>query len=165
LTAYRQGVYPVRHCIWVIACSLVCSISELAKIVFAHTRNLSASFIREKKTESTSITNVDRTTRRILSWNVVWARTQEAMQSLVDEAPKAKNTSVMPLMSMQRFGSFLASTKSHKANQTPILKKPITLNCVTTWLAWQDHHAVSRDALMHRFVPSASSFSATTSAN
>lgn len=33
---------------------------------------------------------VDRQTRCILAWSVVWARTQEAIQQIVDLAPKAK---------------------------------------------------------------------------
>src|SRR5829696_5069327 len=36
------------------------------------------------------LTLVDRTTRCLLGWAVVWERTQEAIQQLVDEAPKAK---------------------------------------------------------------------------
>ena len=33
---------------------------------------------------------VDRKTRCILGWAVVWVRTQEAIQQMVDQAPKAK---------------------------------------------------------------------------
>ena len=33
---------------------------------------------------------VDRKTRCILGWAVVWVRTQEAIQLMIDEAPKAK---------------------------------------------------------------------------
>jgi len=33
---------------------------------------------------------VDRKTRCILGWEVVWERTQEVIQLMVDEAPKAK---------------------------------------------------------------------------
>jgi insertion element IS1 protein InsB len=36
------------------------------------------------------MTVVDRQTRCILGWSVVWTRTQEAIQRMVDEAPKAK---------------------------------------------------------------------------
>jgi IS1 family transposase len=36
------------------------------------------------------LTIVDRQTRCILAWSVVWARTQEAIQQIVDLAPKAK---------------------------------------------------------------------------
>lgn len=36
------------------------------------------------------MTLVDRETRCILSWKVVWERSQEAIQAMVDEAPKAK---------------------------------------------------------------------------
>ena len=35
------------------------------------------------------ITIVDRRTRCFLGWKVVWERTQEAIQEMVDEAPKA----------------------------------------------------------------------------
>ena len=34
---------------------------------------------------------MDRHTRCILNWKLVWTRTQEAFQELVDEAPKAKH--------------------------------------------------------------------------
>ena len=34
---------------------------------------------------------VDRQTRCILSWQLVWERTQENLQDLVDEAPKARS--------------------------------------------------------------------------
>jgi len=34
---------------------------------------------------------VDRQTRCILGWKLVWERTQESLQDLVDEAPKAKS--------------------------------------------------------------------------
>ena len=36
------------------------------------------------------MTVVDRKTRCILGWAVVWIRTQEAIQQVVDQAPKAK---------------------------------------------------------------------------
>jgi len=36
------------------------------------------------------VTLVDRDTRCILSWKVVWERSQTAIQAMVDEAPKAK---------------------------------------------------------------------------
>ena len=36
------------------------------------------------------LTVVDRKTRCILGWAVVWTRTQEAIQRVVDQAPKAK---------------------------------------------------------------------------
>jgi IS1 family transposase len=36
------------------------------------------------------ITLVDRQTRCILGWKVVWERTSEVIQQIVDEAPKAK---------------------------------------------------------------------------
>lgn len=36
------------------------------------------------------MTVVDRDSRCILSWKVLWDRAQEAIQTLVDEAPKAK---------------------------------------------------------------------------
>ena len=36
------------------------------------------------------MTVVDRKTRCILGWAVVWVRTQEAIQQVVDQAPKAK---------------------------------------------------------------------------
>lgn len=36
------------------------------------------------------MTIVDRSTRCILGWKLVWERTKESIQSLVDEAPKAK---------------------------------------------------------------------------
>lgn len=36
------------------------------------------------------MTLVDRQTRCILGWSVVWTRTQESIQRMVDEAPKAK---------------------------------------------------------------------------
>jgi len=36
------------------------------------------------------LTLEDRTTRCLLGWAVVWERTQEVIQQLVDEAPKAK---------------------------------------------------------------------------
>jgi transposase InsO family protein len=35
-------------------------------------------------------TVVDRQTRCILGWAVVWTRTQEAIQQVVDQAPKTK---------------------------------------------------------------------------
>jgi len=35
------------------------------------------------------MTLVDRQTRCILGWSVVWTRTQDAIQHIVDEAPKA----------------------------------------------------------------------------
>lgn len=35
------------------------------------------------------MTVVDRQTRCILGWSVVWTRTQEALQRMVDDAPKA----------------------------------------------------------------------------
>jgi IS1 family transposase len=36
------------------------------------------------------MTIVDRRTRCILGWKLVWERTKESIQTLVDEAPKAK---------------------------------------------------------------------------
>ena len=36
------------------------------------------------------MTVVDRKTRCILGWAVVWVRTQEAIQLMIDDAPKAK---------------------------------------------------------------------------
>lgn len=36
------------------------------------------------------LTLVDRTTRCLLGWAVVWERTQEAIQQVVDQAPKVK---------------------------------------------------------------------------
>lgn len=36
------------------------------------------------------MTVVDRQTRCFLGWKVVWERTQQAIQGMVDEAPKAK---------------------------------------------------------------------------
>jgi transposase InsO family protein len=36
------------------------------------------------------LTLLDRKTRCLLGWAVVWERTQEAIQQMIDEAPKAK---------------------------------------------------------------------------
>ena len=48
------------------------------------------SFIGEKKIQIYIITIVDRLTRCYLGCQVVWQRTQEAIQELVNEVPKAK---------------------------------------------------------------------------
>jgi hypothetical protein len=51
------------------------------------------------------LTIVDRKTRCILGWAVVWVGAQEAIQDVVDRAPKAKQyTTVMGLMPANGFG-------------------------------------------------------------
>jgi IS1 family transposase len=47
-------------------------------------------FIGDKKNRIYIITIVDRKTRCILCWVVVWERTQEAIQLMIDDAPKSK---------------------------------------------------------------------------
>ena len=36
------------------------------------------------------MTNVDRATRCIVGWDVVWERTEEALQAMLDDSPQAK---------------------------------------------------------------------------
>ena len=47
-------------------------------------------FYWEEKNRIYLLTLVDRETRCFLGWKIVWHRTQQAIQAIVDEAPKAK---------------------------------------------------------------------------
>ncbi|MFC1936507.1 hypothetical protein ACFLYP_02440, partial [Chloroflexota bacterium] len=47
-------------------------------------------FIGDKKTKIFILTLIDRETRCFLGCKVVWHRTQQAIQHMVDVAPKAK---------------------------------------------------------------------------
>jgi tRNA U34 5-methylaminomethyl-2-thiouridine-forming methyltransferase MnmC len=83
--------------------------------------------------------------------------------SMMDQKPNG--ISVMLMIHMPRSGTISAAMKSHKASLRLTQWKQIMQNCAITWLAWQDHPAVSLAVRMHSTVLSAYSFTATTVAN
>ena len=82
------------------------------------------------------ITIVDRFTRCYLGFQVVWQRTQEVIQEMVDEAPKPSATPATLWMPMSACDITGASMKSPKAKRTPIRLKGITLSCAIIWRDW-----------------------------
>jgi len=93
-------------------------------------------FIGEKKKQIYVITIVDHFTRCYLGFQVVWQRTQEVIQEMVDEAPKPSAAPATLWMPMSACGITGASMKSPKAKRTPIRLKGITLSCAIIWRDW-----------------------------
>ena len=91
---------------------------------------------------------VDRQTRCILGWKLVWERTQESLQDLVDEAPKLHRIQAMGSIFMPFFGITLGAMKSQQAKPKPTRWKLEMLNSDITWLASLEARAVSRAARM-----------------
>ncbi len=66
----------------------------------------------DEKNKIYLITLVDRATRCILGWSLVWERTKEAIQLVLDEAPKAKWYFSDGFDAMFDFGTTTAGMKS-----------------------------------------------------
>ena len=79
---------------------------------------------------------MDRHTRCILGWSVVWTRTQEDLQRMVDEAPKAH------WYYSDGFGITLEGTRFRWARQTPIRWKAIMSSTAITWHGWRASRVV-----------------------
>lgn len=93
------------------------------------------------------LTLVDRLTRCYLGFEVVWQRTQEALQELVDEAPKARNYYSDAFEGYEGLwyhgGSYEVSQR--KADTCSI--EADNVDYAVTWLAWHAAHGAFRVAL------------------
>ncbi|MCS7010977.1 MAG: helix-turn-helix domain-containing protein, partial [Anaerolineales bacterium] len=88
--ARHLGVNPQSVANWVKAHAEQLPAASLPETVEKAEMDELFTFIGDKKNKIYILTIVDRKTRCILSWSVVWKRTEEALQRMVDEAPKAK---------------------------------------------------------------------------
>ena len=103
-------------------------------------------FYRREKNQIFVITLVDRLTRCYLGCRVVWQRTQESFQELVDEAPKAKRYYSDAFDAYDHLWYHGAAMQSPKGKPTPTRLKRITPNCAIIWLAWRAARVVFRAA-------------------
>ena len=102
-------------------------------------------------TKKTNLHRHDRRslTRCYLGYQVVWQRTQEAIQEIVDEAPRPNAITAMPLMLMIACGITGVCMKSPRAKPTPTRSKRITPSCAIIWLAWRAARVVFRVVRKH----------------
>ena len=90
---------------------------------------------------------VDRKTRCILGWVVVWERTQQAIQLMVDDAPKSKWYFSDGFDAYARLWYHYGRYEVSQGKTIPIRLKVIMQNCVTIWLVLRVSHAVFRAVL------------------
>ena len=78
---------------------------------------------------------VDRQTRCILGWAVVWMHTQEALQQVVDQAPKAQWYHSDAFDAYQWLWYHLG-----RYEVSPGKAEPTMPSCAAIWLAWLANH-------------------------
>ena len=79
---------------------------------------------------------------------MVWVRTPEAIQDVVDQAPKAKHYYSDGFDAYQWLWYHLGRYEISKGKADTILSKPIMPNSVIIWLAWLANHVVFLGVLM-----------------
>jgi hypothetical protein len=90
-----------------------------------------------------------------LGWAVVWVRTQEAIQLMIDDAPKAKWYYSDGFDAYQWLWYHFGRYEVSQGKSKPIQWKAITLNCVIIWHVWLANRVVSHAALMRWSAPCA----------
>lgn len=85
---------------------------------------------------------------------MVWERTQQAIQDMVDDAPKAKIYYSDAFDAYDRLWYHFGRYEVSEGKTETFSVEGGTQSCVTTWLVWQENLVVSLVVPMHSIVQS-----------